>query len=77
MSSDMMNFKVGLNIINNLDGEPIITGIYGKEIAFDCYQCDVSRFNRKDLRKFFGETRSFVRDWFKADSVRMHVLCRQ
>ena len=147
MVLDMMDFPVGLKIVKNLDGDPVISGIYGKEAAFDCYECDVSKFNRKSLRKFFdrlvklldmqkgdlhfwddvgvpenekqtefetigpsavqfiltsnitvhcldklervyinifsckdfneSEARKFVQEWFNANSIRTHVLCRQ
>jgi len=140
-------FEVGLKIIIDLDGYPLISGIYGKEVAFDCYLCDVAKFNRKSLRTFFdklvklldmekgdlhfwddvgvpdeekqtkfettgtsaiqfiltsnitvhcldklervyinifsckdfntGQARTFIQEWFKADSIRVHVLWRQ
>lgn len=28
---------------------------YGKELVIDLHDCDISKFNRKDLRKFFKE----------------------
>ncbi len=28
---------------------------YGKELIIDLYDCDISKFNRKDLKKFFWE----------------------
>ena len=50
-----MDLPVGLTIVTNLDGEPNVSGIYGNEVAFDCYGCDVSKFNRKSLRQFFNK----------------------
>lgn len=54
MTTDEMEQKVGLTIVNNEDGEPIVSGIYGKEVMFDMYKCDVTKFNRRELRKFFN-----------------------
>ena len=34
-------------------GLPIVSGIYGKEIALDCYRCNAKKFNRRALRKYF------------------------
>jgi len=51
--TDMMRKTVGLSKTNDIDGEVIVTGIYGKEVILDCYQCDVGKFNRRELRKFF------------------------
>lgn len=31
------------------------SGAYGKEIIIDMHECDVSKFNRKELRKYFKE----------------------
>lgn len=50
---DSMSMPIGLQRGNDIDGEPVVSGIYGKEVAFDCYGCDTSKFNRKELRKFF------------------------
>ncbi len=49
-----MDFEVGLKNIHNLDGELIVSGIYGKEAVYDCYHCDPKTFNRTSLRKFFN-----------------------
>lgn len=38
----------------NLDGDIIRTGYYGMELAMDCFQCDTSKFNRKNIRKYFN-----------------------
>ena len=40
--------------IKNLDGELVRSGYYGMELALDCFQCDVSKFNRRDIRKYFN-----------------------
>ena len=47
--------NIGLKIVNDIDGDPVVSGCYGKEAAFDCYNCDITKFNRKDLRKFFTQ----------------------
>ena len=31
------------------------SGAYGKEIIIDMHECDVNKFNRKELRKYFKE----------------------
>ena len=54
MATDYMEQKVGLTVVNNEDGKPIAAGCYGKEVMFDMYRCDVTKFNRRDLRKFFN-----------------------
>ena len=54
MASDYMEQKVGLCKVKNADGELRISGIYGKEVMLDMYQCDVAKFNRRELRKFFN-----------------------
>jgi S-adenosylmethionine/arginine decarboxylase-like enzyme len=51
---DVMNMPVGITVHNDLDGEPIVGGTYGKEVMLDCYDCDVTKFNRRELRKFFN-----------------------
>lgn len=28
---------------------------YGKELILDIYECDISKFNRKDIQKYFEE----------------------
>lgn len=53
--SDSMEKAIGLREAKNLDGIPHWTGIYGKELCLDCHECDVAKFNRKDLRKFFTQ----------------------
>ncbi len=50
---DSMRQTVGLKKINDIDGEKVVSGIYGKEVLLDCYECDVGKFNRTELRKFF------------------------
>lgn len=52
---DSMAMPVGLSIVNDLEGEPRISGLYGKELMLDCYQCDTSKFNRTSIRQFFNE----------------------
>ncbi|HUV67083.1 MAG TPA: S-adenosylmethionine decarboxylase [Sedimentisphaerales bacterium] len=52
---DNMRMPVGLIHIKDLDDKPVVSGVYGKEAIFDCYGCDVSKFNRKSLRVFFTE----------------------
>ena len=51
--TDAMRKPVGLTTLINLDGDAYVDGIYGKEVIIDLYECDTSKFNRKDLRKFF------------------------
>lgn len=29
--------------------------VYGKEVIMDLYECDTSKFNRKELRRYFKE----------------------
>lgn len=53
MSTDSMAMPIGLTIIKDLDGEPVVSGIYGKEAIFDCSGCDPKNFNRKSLTRFF------------------------
>lgn len=50
---DMMTKPIGLHHTNDIDGEPVVSGIYGKEVILDCYECNKEKFNRRDLRKFF------------------------
>ncbi len=52
---DSMEEPIGLTVTKNLDGDPLFAGIYGKEVVLDCYGCDISKFNRKDLRTFFKQ----------------------
>ena len=50
---DTCSRQVGLGITQGLSNEVIVSGIYGKEAMFDCYECEVGTFNRGSLRKFF------------------------
>ncbi len=50
---DSCESEIGLTEINDLDGEPVVQGTYGKELILDCYGCDPSLFTRKHLRRFF------------------------
>jgi S-adenosylmethionine/arginine decarboxylase-like enzyme len=50
MAKNMMAMAVGLHHTSDLDGEPVVVGVYGKEVILDCYWCDPGRFNRRDIR---------------------------
>jgi len=55
MNRDTMTMKIGLKYLRDLDGKPIVSGIYGKEVILDCYYCDVTLFNRRDIRRFMNQ----------------------
>lgn len=50
---DAMAMEVGIYKTRDLDGESQYIGVYGKEMLYDCHQCDVSTFNRESLTNFF------------------------
>jgi S-adenosylmethionine/arginine decarboxylase-like enzyme len=52
---DSMAQPIGLHTrYNDMEtGLPIVSGIYGKEIAFDCHMCNAKKFNRRSLRQYF------------------------
>ncbi|MEE9365879.1 MAG: S-adenosylmethionine decarboxylase [Dehalococcoidales bacterium] len=50
-----MEKPVGITYTANLDGEVAVSGIYGKELALDCYGCLPALFNRAGLQRFFDE----------------------
>ena len=52
---DSMAQPVGLHTkLNDIEtGLPIVSGIYGKEILLDCYECNTKKFNRRSLRQYF------------------------
>lgn len=52
---DTMRKPIGLTRSNDIDGEPTVSGTYGKEVILDCYECDKSKFNRRELRRFFTQ----------------------
>lgn len=47
-----MSDMVMLHKSKNLEGEDIYVGAYGPHLLLDCHGCDVSKFNRKSIRKF-------------------------
>ncbi len=49
---DSMARPIGIKKVRDLEGCPVISGIYGKELILDCYLCSTEKFNRRDLRKF-------------------------
>lgn len=53
IGNDSMRKPIGLTKGKNLDGDLTVGGIYGLELCLDCYECDVSKFNRKSLRQYF------------------------
>jgi S-adenosylmethionine/arginine decarboxylase-like enzyme len=46
-------FKAVYNAPRNDKGRLNMKEVYGKELIIDLHKCNVDRFNRKDIRKFF------------------------
>lgn len=46
--------EIGVITKNNPEtGEKVFSGNYGLEVMVNCYECDITLFTRKHLRRFF------------------------
>lgn len=52
---DSMRQEIGLTEVTSLEGNEYWSGIYGREVALDCYGCDVSKFTRGHITVYLEE----------------------
>lgn len=50
---DSMRQEIGLVEMTSLEGDKYWGGIYGRAVALDCYECDVTKFTRRHITVYF------------------------